>query len=205
MKPQARPSSEPRHDEASANGPRERILRSAYELFCRHGVHAVGVDRIVTEARVAKMSLYRHFGSKEELVVAVLKRRERLWTREWLEDEVERRGQTGEARILAIFEVFEDWFRRDDYEGCLFANSLLESHDPASPIGAASVRRLANVRSLVRRLAEEAGVGDPNRFARQCQILMLGSIVAATTGDIGAASGAREVASLLLQSEGLGS
>jgi AcrR family transcriptional regulator len=205
MKPRAEPSSEPRHDETSANGARERILRSAYELFCRHGVHAVGVDWIVTEARVAKMSLYRHFGSKEELVVAVLERREQLWTHEWLEGEVERRGQTGEARILAIFEAFEDWFRRDDFEGCLFANSLLESHDPASPIGAASVTRLANVRSLVRRLAEEAGVSDPDRFAEQCQLLMLGSIIAAAAGDIEAASRARDLASLLLEREGLGS
>ncbi len=151
------------------------------------------------------MSLYSHFGSKEELVVAVLNRREQLWTREWLEGEVERRGQTPEARLLAIFEVFDEWFRRDDYESCLFMNTLFEAHGRASRLGAESVTRLENVRSLVRGLAEEAGVRDADGFSRQYQMLMTGSITAAAAGDLQAATRARDVASLLLERERLGS
>jgi AcrR family transcriptional regulator len=205
MTPEGQRGTERGQPQASVDGPRERILRSAYELFCRHGVHAVGVDRITTEAGVAKMSLYSHFGSKEELVVEVLKRREQLWTREWLEGEVERRGQTAEARLLAIFEVFDEWFRRDDYESCLFMNTLFEAHGRASRLGAESVTRLENVRSLVRGLAEEAGVRDADGFSRQYQMLMTGSITAAAAGDLQAATRARDVASLLLERERLGS
>ena len=74
---------------ASADA-RERILATAYELFTRHGLVAVGVDRIVAEAGVAKTTLYRHFGSKDGLAVAVLLRHEELWTRKWLEPEAAR-------------------------------------------------------------------------------------------------------------------
>src|SRR5918996_839572 len=137
---------------------RERILHTAYDLFQRHGLQAIGVDRIVAEAGVAKMTLYRHFRSKDELVLAVLDRREELWARSWLEREIERRGSSAEARLLAAFDVFDEWFRRDDYEGCTFVNSLLEMHDRTSPIGSASVVKLAAVRAFLQRLADEAGV-----------------------------------------------
>ena len=71
---------------------RGRVLQAAYDLFCREGINAVGIDRIVAAAGVAKMSLYRHFRSKEELVLAVLDLREKLWKVDWLEAEVERRA-----------------------------------------------------------------------------------------------------------------
>lgn len=183
---------------------RERILRTAYALFSRHGVRAVGVDRIIAEAGVAKMTLYRHFHSKDELVLAVLERHEQLWTRDWLEQEIERRGTTPQAQLLAIFEVFDEWFRREDYEGCLFTNILLETRDPMEPVGAASLMRLINVRSILRRLTEEAGIDDPDSFARQWQTLMLGSIISAVAGDTEAARRAREIATHLLDGAGAG-
>jgi AcrR family transcriptional regulator len=185
-----------------AGDARERILGTAYDLFSRYGVQAVGVDRIIAEANVAKMSLYRHFPSKEELVLAVLDRREQIWTKDWLEREVERRASKPEDRLLAIFDAFDEWFRREDFEGCLFVNSLLEGHDRTSSIGAESVLRLRNVHALVQRLAEDAGIPDPGAFARTWQLLMLGSIVSAGGGDLDAARNARAVGSLLLAREG---
>ena len=184
----------------SGSEARERILSTAYDLFSRHGVQSVGVDRIIAEAGVAKKTLYRHFRSKDDLVLAVLERRDELWTRGWLEREIEGRAATPKARLLAIFDAFDDWFRRDDYEGCLFINTLLETHNPTSPIGAASTEGLANVRSVVRRLAEEAGVRDPARLARDWQLLMCGAIVAARAGDPDAARSARDLAEVLLDS-----
>src|SRR3977135_285892 len=80
---------------------RERILRTAYELFRNHGVSGIGVDRIVAEAGGAKTSLYRHFRSKDDLVLAVLERHEQIWL-DWLVSEIERRGGTPTERILAI-------------------------------------------------------------------------------------------------------
>ncbi len=181
--------------------PRERVLHTAYDLFSRHGIQATGIDRIIAEAGVAKMTLYRTFPSKDDLVLAALERREEVWTWDWLEREVERRAATPSERLLAIFDAFDDWFGRDDYESCFFTNTLLEKHDRTGRIGAESVSRLANIRSLVRGLAVDAGIRDPDRFARQWQLLMWGSIIAADTGDVDAAGQARDVATLLLQRE----
>src|SRR5437899_12234891 len=97
---------------------RERIDRRAYELFSRHGIRAVGIDTVVALAGVAKMTLYRHYSSKEDLALAFLRRREELWTRSWLQRQAQRRGQTPGEQLLAIFDVFDRWFRRSDFEGC---------------------------------------------------------------------------------------
>jgi AcrR family transcriptional regulator len=181
---------------------RQRILSAAYDLFCRHGIHPTGIDRIVVEARVAKMTLYKHFASKQALALAVLDLREELWTQWWLEDEVRRRAGTPVTRLLAIFDVFDGWFRREDYEGCLFTNTLLESPTD-SPIFAGGVEKRANVRSFVRDLAHDAGARDPEDLARKWQLLMTGAIVAASEGDADAAPRAHALGELLLAGEGL--
>jgi AcrR family transcriptional regulator len=162
---------------------------------------SIGIDRIVAAAGVAKMTLYRHFRSKDELVLAVLDDREELWTRRWLEAEVRRRGQTPSERLLAIFDAYHEWFQRDDYEGCFFLNTLVEIHDRENPVRRATLDKLLVVRRLIRSLAEEAGVRDPDAFAVQWQILTTGSIVVAMMGDAEAGRRARDTAAALLQQE----
>jgi AcrR family transcriptional regulator len=181
-------------------GARERILDAAYDLFSRRGVQAVGVDTIVSESGVAKMSLYRNFASKDDLALAFLERREELWTHAWLRAEIERRADDAPGRLLAIFDVFGEWFAREDFEGCSFINVMLELGDRETAVRRACVGHLANIRDVLRPLAEEAGVADPDAFARQWHILMKGSIVAAAEGDREAAARAREVGALLLAS-----
>jgi AcrR family transcriptional regulator len=180
---------------------RERILRTSYELFRRNGVNIVGIDRIVAESGVAKTTLYRHFRSREDLVLAVLERHEKVWTWDWLEHEIKRRARTPEAQLLAVFDALDDWFHQPDFEGCLFTNSLLETHARASRIRSTSMEKLAIIRALLQRLAEEAGIRDPEVFARQIQMLMLGSIVAAVDGNLEAARQARVLAGLFLEQE----
>ena len=186
---------------APPGGARERILEAAYDLFSREGIAAVGVDTIVAEAGVAKMTLYRHFPSKAELALAFLERREERWTREWLQAEAISRGSTPAERLLAIFDVFGEWFALDSFEGCSFVNILLEISDRDDQIRVASVRHLANIREFVRGLAEEAGAEDPEGLACQWHILMKGSIVAAGEGDRDAAWRAQDVGALLLERE----
>lgn len=204
MTPPRRFASDPQESGPLVDDARARILRVAYDLFCEHGVQATGVDRIIAEAGVAKMTLYRHFGSKTELVLAALELREEFWTRGWLEREVRQRGATAKEQLPAIFDAFDEWFRRDDYEGCLFTTVLLESHDPTTPIGARAASGLADVRAFIRELLEEAGARDPDGLARLVQILMLGAIVAATARDLEAARRARAAAVLIFEEEGLG-
>ena len=177
---------------------RERILDTAYELFSRRAIRDVGIDELIERAGVAKATLYRHFPSKDELVIAFLERREERWTLAWVEAEARRRGTTPEEQLLAIFELFDEWFHRDDFEACSFINVLLEM-GPAHPAGQASVRHLASIRSVVSRLAEEAALRDPESFARSLHILMKGSIVSAAEGDAEAAQRARSMAALLIE------
>ena len=186
--------------EASA---RERIDQTAYELFSRRGVRAVGVDEVVSRAGVAKMTLYRHYASKDQLALAFMRRREELWTRGWLQAEVERRGGPPGQRLLSIFDIFDKWFRRADFEGCAFINVLLETSEPTHPVRQATVAHLANIRSFLRQLAEAAGAADADGLARQWHILMKGSIVAAGEGDTEAALRAQAMGRLLLQHEGI--
>ncbi|HZF22378.1 MAG TPA: TetR/AcrR family transcriptional regulator [Burkholderiales bacterium] len=182
---------------------RERIDQTAYELFSRDGIRAVGVDTVVAHSGVTKMTLYRHYPSKDKLALAFLRRREELWTRAWLQEEVERRARTPGGRLLAVFDAFDKWFRRSDFEGCSFVKALLEQSDLRHPVRHAAVCHIETVRALLRQWGENAGVRNPDRFARLWQILMMGSIIAACAGDLDAAKRAREVGALLLAREGL--
>jgi AcrR family transcriptional regulator len=176
---------------------RERILDSSYELFSQRGVQGVGVDEVIENAGIAKATLYRHFPSKNDLVLAFLELREERWTHELVEAGAKSRGSTPEEQLLAIFDVFDEWFRREDFEACSFISVLLEM-GPQHPAGRASMRHLENIRSIVRDLAEEAGLRDTASFAHSWHILMKGSIVAAAEGDREAARRARAMARQLI-------
>jgi AcrR family transcriptional regulator len=178
---------------------RDRILETAYELFSRKGVRAVGIEEVIKRAAVAKATLYRHFPSKEDLVLAFLKQREAVWTHNWVETEARKRGATPEACLLAIFDLFDEWFHRADFEGCSFINILLETADREAPIGRASAEHLENIRSVLRTLADEAGLRSTDEFARSFHILMKGSIVQAGEGDADAAKRAQAMARDLIE------
>jgi len=182
---------------------RERIDQTAYELFSRHGIRAVGVDTLSARSGVAKMTLYRHYPSKDDLVLAFLRRREELWTRSWLQQDVERRARAPAERLLVVFDVFDKWFRRRDFEGCSFVKVLLEHGDRGHPVRNAAEAHIGTIRAFLRQLAEDAGVRDADAFARQLQILMMGSIVAAYAGDQDAARRAKEMGLLLLARAGI--
>src|SRR3954468_22075505 len=188
---------------AGRHSARERILDTAYELFSRHGTRAVGVDRIIAECGIAKMTLYRNFPSKDELILAFLDRRAERWTHEWLESEAAKRGGDPAHRLLALFDTFDGWFRQEDFEGCSFINVMLEIVEPESPVRQASVRHLESIRAFLRGLAEEAGIDDADAFARQWHILMKGSIVAAAEGDREAAQRAKQMGRMLLEHNGV--
>ncbi|MDR7301445.1 TetR/AcrR family transcriptional regulator [Haloactinomyces albus] len=181
-------------------GPRKRILDAAYALFARRGIGAVGIDEIISRSGVAKATLYRHFPSKTDLVLAFLAEREQRWTVGVVRDEISRRAADPEEQLLAIFDVFDEWFGRTDFEGCSFINVLLEMHchGPEHPLTHASAQYLDNIRTLVRGLGDRAGLHDPDSFAHSWHILMKGSIVAAAEGDSHAARRAQAMGRYLI-------
>jgi AcrR family transcriptional regulator len=187
--------------EAAAPGARERILDASYELFSHEGIQAVGIDAIIDRSGVARQTLYRHFDSKQDLVLAFLERREERWTKGWLQAEVQRRATDPRERLLAIFDVFDGWFHRDDYEGCSFINVVLEMPDPTDPIHRAGTAYLAGIRSFLEGLARAAGIPDAEAFARKWHILMKGSIIAAAEGDRDAARRAQEIGRAVLAAQ----
>jgi hypothetical protein len=125
-----------------------------------------------------------------------------LWTHEWLEAESRQRGDTPREQLLAIFDVFAEWFSLPDFEGCSFLTTMIEVNDRDHPVHQAAVGHLANIRSYIERLAAEMGIRDTDSFARKWHILMKGSIMAAHEGDREAAARAREVGELLLKEYG---
>jgi AcrR family transcriptional regulator len=183
---------------AGRPGARERILETAYELFGRHGIQAIGIDEIIRRAGVAKATFYNHFASKNDLVLAFLDLREERWTLAWIDGEARRRAATPEEQLLAIFDLFDEWFHREDFEADSFVNVLLEL-GPTHPAGKASIEHLGNVRAIITQLAEEAGLRATESFTRSWHILMKGSIVCAAAGDTEAGKRAKAMAKQLIE------
>jgi AcrR family transcriptional regulator len=184
--------------EAGAARPtaRERLLTAANELFYNEGVHTVGIDRIIEKAGVAKASLYNTFGSKDELVRAYLEMRQ-AGVAERITRAVER-YDTPRERLLAVFEGQGELFAQPDYRGCAFARASAESHPGDQAEQAAEAYRQW-VRTLLTRLATEAGVPEPEMLARQLHLLYDGSGQSARMDhDPSAAAAARAAAAVLL-------
>jgi AcrR family transcriptional regulator len=190
--PVARPTVQPA-------GAKERIIDAAYELFSRQGTRSVGVDAIIERSGVAKMTLYRHFRSKQDLVIAFLQRREERWTKDWLEREVRARAADPKGRLLAVFDLFDGWFQQPDFEGCPFINVLLE-YELGNKIRVAASEHLAQIRAFLMGLAIEAGMIDAKAFVDVWHMLMKGSVIAAGGGNRDAAKEARRAATTLLES-----
>ena len=180
---------------------RQRVLYTAAELFYRDGVRAVGVDRIAAESGVAKMTLYYHFRSKDELVAAWLRRRDEEWM-SWLEAAVRRRRGN---RVLAVFAALREWFETPTFRGCAFINAYGElgrSNPAAAEIVASHKRTLTEYLASLAR--QEGAVPDADTLARELVLLVDGAIVTASIqGDPRAADDAREAAAKLIAGSGL--
>jgi AcrR family transcriptional regulator len=177
---------------------RTRLLDTAYSLFSRYGIHTIGIDRIIAEAGVAKMTLYRHFASKDDLVLAFLELREQRWTHDWLRTEMERRATAPRDRLLAVFDALDEWFQRPDFESCSFLRTLVEVPDESDPVHQATVGYLETITKMLARQVRKAGIARPRDVALDLQVLMMGAILSATRGDRKAAVRARGTAEVVL-------
>lgn len=182
------------HPAAPGAGTRERVLVAAGDLMARRGIRDVELDQVAVAAGVSTEELHEHFPTKQLLAEAFLQRREEEWTLGFVEAGARLRGGDSPTdRLLAIFDVFHDWFQREDFEACSFINVLIEM-GREHPLGIASREYLANIRAMVQTLAAEAGLEQPEAFASSWHILMKGSIISAVEGDTEAAMRAQRMA-----------
>ncbi len=175
---------------------RDRILEAASESFYRKGIQAVGVDAIITQADVARMSFYRHFKSKEGLVLAYLSQRDETF-RAWLAAEVVRLAPDPRDRPLAVFDVLALRFATRDYRGCAFINTMVESANRDDAAHQAAAAHKARVQEYLGRLLLDAGL-DP-AHAPDLLLLFDGAVVSAVReGSVEPAFRAKRLAALLL-------
>ncbi len=159
-----------------ARSRREQLVDTALDLFSREGYHATGIDRILAEAGVAKMTLYNHFKSKDELILAALRRRDEEF-RNWFMRDVEQRARTPRARLLAVFDSLGAWFDNPKFSGCSFINAAAEFGSPDDPIHGACAEHQHLVLGYLTALARAAGAKDPDGLAEGLMLLMEGAIV----------------------------
>lgn len=179
-------------------GARERLLSTASELFYRHGINNVGIDLVLARSGVAKASLYHHFKSKDELVLAFLEKMDAEWSA-WLRSRVEASKASGRLKPLAVFDALGEWFATETFRGCPFISTAAEVHDPGSPIHRAAWQFKQGLRRYLLELLEESGRPDP-ALADQLLLLADGAIVrAALENRPEAAATARQAAAALLR------
>lgn len=167
-------------------------------MFCQSGFHAISVDAILDEAGVARMTLYKNFGSKEDLIVATLKREDRMF-RQWLVSAVEAQSNQPEDRILALFRALQDRFASEGYYGCAFIRASIEYPTPSHPVHRAAREHKEMIRSYLRGLAAEVQGEDPLPLAEQLYLLFEGAITASQLhGEVWPAEYARQAAKKLL-------
>ncbi|WP_414897305.1 TetR/AcrR family transcriptional regulator [Rhodovulum sp. YEN HP10] len=159
---------------------RDELVRKALDIFYRDGFHATGLDRLSDETGISKTTMFRHFRSKDDLILATMQRRDER-VRAWLHSRMEAAGPPW-ARLMALYDALGEWVAEPGFRSCLFLRAAAEYPDPAHPIhrmASGHKRRLAR---QVEGVAAEAGAPDPGRLSRALLMLKDGAALAAHLG-----------------------
>ena len=157
---------------------RDALLDTAEALFARQGYRAVGIDTVLAQAGVAKMTLYKHFKSKEDLIAAVLERRGNAIAA-GLTERIAVAPEEPRARLLAVFDWLEEAVRSPEFHGCLFIKAASEYPAAEELPRQAALAFKEGCRTLLEGLCRDVGAGDPEGLARQLQLLLEGALVMA--------------------------
>jgi len=178
------------------NSARERILEAARRLFYGQGIRATGVDRIIAESGVAKMSFYRHFPSKKDLVLAFLERRHEFWMG-WFTGRV-RELSGGLPGLAVMADALKEWFAEPSFRGCAFINTVAETSDYAAEEARLAQSHKEDLCAFIETLVPQEARGDAARIARLAVLVIDGAIVRAQmTQDPGVADEAKALLALL--------
>lgn len=161
-----------------ASARREHLIDTAIDLFAERGFHATGIDTILERSGVSKKTLYRHFRSKDELILAALKKYDGLFRNGFMR-QIEDRAAAPRDRLLAVFDVAEAWFRQNNFYGCMFINAIGEFSAAGTPIRQVCKEFKAMMRGFIHELCLQADVPDPAGLAEELALLLEGAIVTA--------------------------
>lgn len=183
---------------------RQQLIQTAFELFYRNGIHAVGINQILQAAGVAKKTLYHHFASKMELILAVIEYRDDIFYH-WLASRVEQ-VKPGYDGLNALFDALDDWINNrvtllSDFHGCFFINASAEFNDPQHPIQQQCQQHKQRVNRLIERQIRLLGINEPAipYVTESISLLKEGAIVMAQVqGDLKAAQKAKAMAWIVL-------
>jgi len=155
---------------------RDELVDAAMKIFYRNGFHNTGLDQIQKESGISKMTLYNHFKSKDELIVAALRRRDEIF-RNQLMKFVDSSSKDPIDRLLAVFGYHEDWFNQDTFQGCMFINASAEFCDCNCPSRRVAADHKLEIVRYLQELCESADLNEPQELSHQLNLLLEGSIV----------------------------
>lgn len=182
---------------------RDELVRKALDVFYRDGFNVTGMDKLVAETGISKTSMYKHFRTKDDIILAVLRLRDEIFRNAFCR-RVEEIGQTPQDRLLAIFDFLEEWFKSSDFKGCMFIKAVSEFQDPEDPIHIQSATHKRMLLEYVEGIAVQAGAAEPRALARQLMILKEGAIIfAVMQQNANAATDAKAAARVLLDNASL--
>lgn len=157
---------------------RERLIDAAEQLFNAEGIRSAGIDRIIAEAGVAKMTLYNHFPSKDDLILAVLQHREQQ-INEMFETSIDKYVRKGVTKLEAFFDALRDWFKSSGFRGCSFINAAIELADARHPASKFASQHKKRLQSMIRGLVVESAGDEAADMVPAIHILAEGAIVTA--------------------------
>lgn len=160
---------------------RDELVEKATDLFYRSGFQATGMDRLVAETGISKTSVYKHFKTKEDLIVATLQLRDGQ-IRGWLLERAEQLASSPRGQLIAIFDALDEWFQDPDFHGCMFAKAASEFQDADHPINREATGHVERIAAQIEMLAKDAGLPDPAGLARRLALLKEGAVALATMG-----------------------
>lgn len=186
----------------TASDRRDQLVRTAIALFYRDGLHATGIDTIVAEAGVAKMTLYKHFKTKEQLILAALRLVDEQW-RTWFVSRVDELAARPREKLLAVFDALGEWFAGQApvgaFRGCPFINGAAEYAEVGHPVHRVACEHKHAIRRQLVCWATEAGFEAPDQLAASLDTLAAGAIVMSfVAGHTTAAQDARRAAACLV-------
>ncbi len=160
---------------------RDELVEKALKTFYRNGFHATGMDMLAAETGISKTSMYKHFATKEDLILATLKLRDEKFL-DWFVSRLEQLAPTPSEQLIAIFDVLTEWFAQPEFAGCMFIKASAEYQHPGHPIHVQSAEHKRLLLDHITKIAKAAGTIHPNSTARQLMLLIEGATVTAHFG-----------------------